>query len=92
MTPQLRSALAYVVFLVAISIGLDLAVGSYAASRDASFRAPHPYYHHGLLPEPPRARPSWGGRPYAMRTDSLGFRDADEARDRAPRRAGAAPC
>lgn len=86
MTPQLRSALAYVVFLVAISIGLDLAVGSFAASRAASFRAPHPYYHHGLLPNR-RAETSWGGRPYAMRTDSLGFRDADEARIE-PRAAG----
>lgn len=69
------AGLLYAGFLLVFFAGLDLAVGRLApASVDRSFRVAHPYYHHGLRPDA-SAETSWGGRPYAMRTNSLGFRD-----------------
>lgn len=79
MTTRLRSALAYAGCLLVFTVLLDLALGSFAAARDPSFRTAHPYYHHGLRPSR-AAETSWGGRPYPMRTDSLGFRAAGNER------------
>lgn len=42
--------------------------------QQGSFRAAHPYYHHGLLPNQDRVT-SWGGDDYKLITNSLGFRD-----------------
>ena len=75
MTARLRSALAYAGFLLSFTVLLDLALGSFAAARDPSFRTAHPYYHHGLRPDR-LAMTSWGGRAYTLRTDSHGFRGA----------------
>jgi hypothetical protein len=74
-----RSALAYAAFLLAFFVTLDGLLGGFAASRDRSFRTAHPYYHHGLRPGR-SAQTVWAGRPYGMRTNSLGFRDAAPAR------------
>ncbi|OQX79888.1 MAG: hypothetical protein B6D61_02830 [Bacteroidetes bacterium 4484_249] len=39
-----------------------------------SFRIPHPYYHHDLLPNR-QAKNIWGDRIYDVYTNSLGFKD-----------------
>lgn len=43
---------------------------------DRTFRSPHPYYHHGLLPNQ-KAVASWYNIKYPLYTNSLGFRDAE---------------
>jgi hypothetical protein len=76
MTPRLRAAAGYAVFLALCAAGLDLAFGAVAKSRtQASFRIAHPYFHHGLRPGTD-TETVWGDRRYAMRTDALGFRSA----------------
>lgn len=42
---------------------------------DHAFRGPHPYYHHGLLPNRSQTT-HWGDIPYQVHTNTLGFRDA----------------
>jgi len=60
---------------VLVFLALDLIVGSLVGYRtQGSFRASHPYYHHGLLPYQQRMT-SWGNRDYRMSTNSLAFRD-----------------
>lgn len=72
---RVSAGLLYAAFLLVFFAVLDLAAGSLApAPVDRSFRVAHPYFHHGLRPNA-SVETSWGGRPYAMRTNSLGFRD-----------------
>lgn len=79
MRPRLRAAVGYLAFLALCAAALDLAFGTFARSRtQRSFRIAHPYYHHGLRPLA-SAETTWGDRRYAMRTDSLGCRDAENA-------------
>jgi lysophospholipase L1-like esterase len=73
-----RAALAYAGFSLLCFAALDAGIGSFAhAASGRSFRIEHPYYHHGLRPHT-STETTWGGRRYQMRTDSLGFRDAED--------------
>jgi len=77
---KLRRALAYAGFLLVFAAAVDGLFGAFArATGDRPFRIEHPYYHHGLRPLSD-VETSWGGRRYAMRTDSLGFRAASAER------------
>lgn len=80
---QLRAALVYAAFLAAFFLLVDGLLGTFAPEANRSFRTAHPYYHHGLQPRR-SAETRWGGRPYAMHINSLGFRDSTDA-DVAPR-------
>jgi hypothetical protein len=72
----LRHPRTTVVALVAVfALAVDLVAGAFLIRPNAStFRVPHPYYHHGFLPEVSTTT-RWGEREYAMITNSLGFRD-----------------
>ena len=70
------------IFLLTIMIliffaGLDLILGAILIrSSGSEFRTPHPYYHHGLIPNQ-QAIASWNNINYPVYTNSLGFRDAE---------------
>ena len=51
----------------------------YSNARDLEsyYRAPHPIYHHTLVPNIDYDKAIWGGRQYTVRTNSLGFKDAE---------------
>ncbi len=57
--------------------GLDLILGAILIrSSGSEFRTPHPYFHHGLIPNQ-QAIASWNNINYPVYTNSLGFRDAE---------------
>jgi hypothetical protein len=59
-----------------LALAVDLVLGAFLIRPDAgTFRALHPYYHHGFLPDVSTTT-RWGEREYPMITNSLGFRDA----------------
>jgi len=59
-----------------LALAADLLLGALLIRPSAgTFRALHPYYHHGFLPDVSTTT-RWGEREYAMHTNSLGFRDA----------------
>lgn len=61
--------------VLALALATDLVLGLFLIEPDAgTFRAPHPYYHHGFLPDVSTTT-RWGEREYPMHTNSLGFRD-----------------
>jgi hypothetical protein len=61
--------------LLALLLGTDLVLGALLNRPNAgTFRALHPYYHHGFLANVSTTT-FWGEREYAMHTNSLGFRD-----------------
>lgn len=66
-------------FVVLVLLGLDLGAG--AAFNTRAIRAPHPIYHHGLLPMA-RGHEHFGTRRALYLTNDLGMRDA--ARRRVP--------
>jgi len=74
--PKLTFKLVVLTFSVLLFAILDLIAGSLTSweVQQGSFRAAHPYYHHGLLPNQDRVT-SWGGDDYKLITNSLGFRD-----------------
>lgn len=54
---------------------IDWVAGAIFLPQDYNvFRGPHPFYHHGLLPNK-AATAKWGDMEYPMFTNSLGFRD-----------------
>lgn len=66
--------------LLLIILGLAIAIDIVAAwlfipTHDHDFRVPHPYFHHGLLPNQSQTT-HWGPIAYPIATNSLGFRDA----------------
>ncbi len=64
------------VLALIIICGIDLLAGAFLIpDNDQDFRVPHPYYHHGLLPNRSQTT-HWGGIPYQIHTNALGFRDA----------------
>ena len=64
-----------IIFTLAITIFFDLLAGLLFIPKDHnSYRAPHYYYHHGLLPNQ-KTTAQWGARQYPFYTNSLGFRD-----------------
>lgn len=85
MARRLGPALAAAGLALAGFAALDAAFGALAAPPDRSFRAAHPYYHHGLRPLR-SAETVWGGRRYELHTNSLGLRDgANTAVEQRPR-------
>jgi hypothetical protein len=68
-----------------LALAADLVAGSLLIEANpGTFRAPHPYHHHGFLANA-SANTRWGEREYAVHTNSLGFRD------RSPRRVALEP-
>ncbi len=64
------------IFIV-VYVGIDLILaGVLIKNSDRTFRAPHSYYHHGLIPNQ-KALAQWNGISYPVYTNSLGFRDAE---------------
>jgi hypothetical protein len=62
-------------FILAFTLLVDWITGLILIPKDYnSFRCPHYYYHHDLLPKS-RVTARWGDITYPMLTNSLGFRD-----------------
>ncbi len=62
-------------FSFAFFVVFDLALG-YFLIRQEGIRIPHHYYHHCLRPMT-ESEAVWGNNTYIIRTNSLGFKDAD---------------
>ncbi len=65
---------AITVVVLGCGLLLDLLLGWLMIPQDNRFRCPHPFYHHGLLPNRDEST-VWGKHRIAMITNSLGFRD-----------------
>lgn len=68
--------LTIVLLLVIIALFIDFLLGLFLIPEDINaFRAPHPYYHHCLLPNQ-SVKTTWDAQYYyPFHTNSLGFRD-----------------
>lgn len=69
-----------VALVLLLALGADLVFGAFLIEPNAgTFRALHPYYHHGFLPNVSTTT-RWGEVEYPMHTNSLGFRDRAQRR------------
>jgi hypothetical protein len=66
-----------ILLMIIVFVVLDLSLARiFVKNTDRTFRSPHPYYHHGLLPNQ-KAVANWYNIKYPIYTNSLGFRDAE---------------
>jgi hypothetical protein len=66
-----------ILLMIIVFVVFDLSLARILVKNtDRTFRSPHPYYHHGLLPNQ-KAVASWYNIKYPLYTNSLGFRDAE---------------
>lgn len=76
MTSNAKKISIITVFFLIIFILIDLLLAAIIISPSkVTFRTPHPYYHHGLLPNK-KAVAGWYNRRYPLYTNSLAFRDS----------------
>jgi lysophospholipase L1-like esterase len=69
-----RKTLAVIALLGVVSV--DLVAGRlFIPKRDTSFRRPHPYYHHDLIPNMDATSTWVPGEEFPLHTNSLGFKD-----------------